>query len=99
MNPRMIWAAQYLEHHGWNVTPPPSRNEIYCIQEEVCAKYGVNRLDMLSHKRPRHLIRARHEAIRRARRETFASFPELGRAFNRDHTSIMYVVRGADGDF
>ncbi|KKN77911.1 hypothetical protein LCGC14_0354760 [marine sediment metagenome] len=86
-------AEEFLLSHGWTVKPPPQYiSQIRRIQDETCYKYGFTRLELLSRRRYTTLVRCRHEAIRRCFLETCASFPELGRAFNRDHTSIMYAV-------
>lgn len=63
------------------------------ILTEVAAKHGVTVTMLLSHRRPPHIVRARHEAYWRAHEETMASLPEIGRAYNRDHTSIMFGVK------
>ncbi len=61
------------------------------IQDEVCAAYGIRRNELMSRRRSKMVVRARHEAIRRARAETEASYADVGMAFDRCHTAIMYV--------
>src|SRR3990167_5742624 len=58
------------------------------IQIKVCAKHGIGIEEMLGDRRHKHLVRARWEAICQAYYETGFSTPVIGRAFNRDHTSI-----------
>ncbi len=65
---------------------------IRSIQEEVCLKYGVTIAGMLSDRRQKLIVAARHEAIRRAFNETDRTYAAIGRAFNRGHTTILYVV-------
>lgn len=59
---------------------------------QVADKHGLTIEMMLAHRRPRALAYARHEAYWRAYRETAATLPEIGRAYSRDHTSIMYGI-------
>lgn len=59
----------------------------------VCAKYGVTRTDILSHRRTRNVVVPRQIAIVLAKRLTLRSLPELGRRFgNRDHTTILHAI-------
>lgn len=60
---------------------------------EVSEKHGVNAVDIKGSTRNRRVVRARHEAFWRCRRETANSFPAIGRFFHRDHTTVIYGVR------
>lgn len=71
---------------------PPIRH----IQKEVCLEYGVTLLDMISRRKTRRVVEARQYAMWRARHETLSSYPEIGRAFDRDHTTVMRAVRKLD---
>lgn len=62
------------------------------IIEEVAISHGFSWNDVLSARRTNKLARVRHEAFWRARNETTHSLPAIGRAFNRDHTSVMYGI-------
>lgn len=62
------------------------------IIEEVAAKHDIPVHDILSDRRARVLIPARHEAIWRCVMETPLSLPAIGRVFHRDHTSIGHAV-------
>lgn len=56
------------------------------------SKYGFP-LDVLRGEcRKRPIVRCRCWIARRARLEGF-SFPQIGRALNRDHTSVIHLVR------
>ncbi len=63
------------------------------IQTEVCKAHKVSLAEMLSQRRARKLIQARHEAMWRVHHETTLSLPAIGRYFDRDHTSVLYAVR------
>lgn len=66
------------------------------IQAVACQQFGVTMLDMLSDRRGKTCTRARHVAMWLARHTTFCSFPEIGRAFRRDHTTVMVACRAID---
>lgn len=64
------------------------------IKREVAAKYrvGINEID--SKRRHKRLVQARQEIFWRAKRETTASFPEIGRRVGgKDHTTVLHGVR------
>jgi hypothetical protein len=56
---------------------------------------NCTRATMLSGQRRADLVRARHAAMWLAV-QTGASLPVTGRAFHRDHTSILHAVRKVD---
>ncbi len=62
------------------------------IVAEVCAKHGVSWRELVSQRRAKPLVRARHEAYWRCIAETRASYPQVARLFDRDHTTIMHGV-------
>lgn len=72
------------------ITPSRSTDDII---DEVCEKYVVARKDMLSAIRSQFVIPARFEAIYRIREEKCLSWAQIGRIFNRDHTSCLAAWR------
>lgn len=69
---------------------PHSGPPMHSIIAEVAAKHGVTYMDMVSARRGKDIVLARHEAYYRCRNETSHTYPEIGRAFGgRDHTTIM----------
>jgi chromosomal replication initiator protein len=75
-----------------SVEPPPLGPSIRAIQDAVCEVFGVSWVDLISNRRAGPVVHARHAAMWLARWHTFASYPEIGRAFRRDHTSIIHGV-------
>jgi len=66
------------------------------ILNAVAHKYrhtGVTVNDMKSPRRDRAIIPARFEAIWRIKHKTMLSLPQIGRIFNRDHTTIIHAIR------
>lgn len=58
--------------------------------------FDVPCTDILSDRRGRASVLARHAAIWAARHGTPYSYPRIGRYFRRDYTSIMYAVQKAE---
>ena len=75
-----------------HLTRPSRLGRVLEIQIKTCAKYGIGLEEMLGERRHKHLVRARWEAICQAYYETSFSTMRLGKLFNRDHTTILYVV-------
>lgn len=64
---------------------------LHVIFIQVCSKYNVSPTDMLSRRRLRRLAWPRQEFYWRARNETIASLPEIGRFIGgRDHSTVAY---------
>lgn len=62
------------------------------IMAETARAYGVAKDDLRARSRKQSLVRPRQIAMYLARRYTDASLAEIGRAFARDHTSVMYAI-------
>lgn len=70
---------------------PPS---IDTIKRLCAAHFGVTETDLISARRDKQTVVARHAAILLAREMTGHSMPVIGRLFgNRDHTTILSAVR------
>lgn len=54
---------------------------------------GVTRIQIMSTRREREYVIARWMAMYVARETTTMSFPQIGRAMNRDHTSVIYGIK------
>ena len=60
----------------------------------VATKHGISFSDLVSHRREKTLVRARHEAMWRLRRNTRLSLPQIAKILGkRDHTTIMHGIR------
>jgi chromosomal replication initiator protein len=62
------------------------------IMTETARAYGVGKDLLRARSRKQSLVRPRQIAMYLARRYTDASLAEIGRAFSRDHTSVMYAI-------
>jgi hypothetical protein len=72
---------------------PPS---VRAIIVAVAAAYGVSPLEIVAHRRGRGIILPRQLVMYLARHFTTASFPEIGRALRRDHSTVLHGVRAVE---
>jgi len=75
---------------------PMTYPSIAAIQAAVCAHFRVTHLDLLSRRRGRAISRPRQVGMWLARHTTPLSLPEIGREFQRDHTTVMHAVDRID---
>ena len=62
------------------------------IRERVARSYALGVEELTSRSRRRRVVRPRQIAMYLCRQWTDASLKDIGRAFGRDHTSVMYAV-------
>lgn len=70
----------------------PSKGFMGSVVLEVAEKTGVTPKQILGSSRKRNIVRARQLAMWGARQHG-VSFPEIGRFFNRDHTTVIHGVK------
>lgn len=63
------------------------------IQQTVADAYGCPLHLMLSSRRHRRYARPRQLAMYLAHEMTTLSLPRIGKAFDRDHTTVLHAVR------
>ena len=63
------------------------------IQKKVAEFYNISVREMQSLRRARNVARPRQIAMYLAKQLTSRSLPEIGRKFDRDHTTVMHAVR------
>ena len=68
------------------------------IQEEVADYFGLQegRAAILGGQRSKTIARARKLAMWLTRQRLGYSFPEIGAAFDRDHTTVMSACKGVE---
>lgn len=75
------------------------------ILRKVAERYNLRTAELLSSRRDRSIARPRQIAMYLAKVLTTKSLPEIGRAFDRDHTTVIHAVkkveelREKDADF
>jgi G:T-mismatch repair DNA endonuclease (very short patch repair protein) len=70
----------------WVTKSKPARQ----IVREICEMHDVTLLDLSSSRRAPAIIEAKNHLYFRLRRETDMSFPQIGLAVKKDHTSVMH---------
>ena len=63
------------------------------IQKKVAEHFNISVKEMQSSRRARTVARPRQIAMYLAKLLTLRSLPEIGRKFDRDHTTVMHAVR------
>ena len=91
-------ALSHFQHHGlWS--PPFARigffprETMHNIIERVADEYGLDYQDMIGRDQSMRVAPARQDAMHECWRTRRWSLPQIGRAFNRDHTTVLYGVR------
>lgn len=75
---------------------PSKRLSIADIQKEVETFYKVNHSDLVGKKRSREIAYARQIAIYLCRQMLDLPYNDIGKKFNRDHTTVMYSVTNVE---
>jgi chromosomal replication initiation ATPase DnaA len=64
------------------------------IADEICKEYKLKFQQLISDRRERHLVIARHHFMYRATTETDKTTVQIGRFLgNRDHTTVMHGIK------
>jgi chromosomal replication initiator protein len=74
----------------------PARTKLASVEDisrAVCHHFHLRSSDLLSKDRHKTTALARHVAMYLCKQRLSVSFPELGRAFGKDHTTVMSAVR------
>lgn len=82
-----LWKGEVLD------APAAYRPTMRQIATEVAEKHGVRLRDLTGRETGRIYVRARFEAMTRIRDELNFSLPQIGRFFNRDHTTVINALR------
>ena len=70
------------------------RQPVHRIIWATCQYFGMRRIDLLSSRRTKGIVRPRHIAMFLSRELTRYSLPEIGRRFGgRDHTTVLHACR------
>lgn len=73
---------------------PTSRSTaLPVIIQRVCATFDITRKELLGASRLRRVLVPRQVAMYLARRSGKLSWPRIGAAFDRDHTTVMHACR------
>ena len=75
---------------------PSKRLTILDVQKEVESFYKVSHSDLVGKKRSREIAYARQIAIYLCRQMLDLPYNDIGKKFNRDHTTVMYSVTNVE---
>jgi hypothetical protein len=63
------------------------------LAKEICEQHGADFDEVCGDRRYQRLVLIRQEIFYRIRVDLGMSYPEIGKRFNRDHTTILHGVR------
>jgi DNA-binding NarL/FixJ family response regulator len=69
------------------------RASLKSLLVDVCKARCVPLEDVVGRAGERLIVEARREFVKRARRELNVSYPVIGRAINRDHTTALHLYK------
>ena len=75
------------------VAPKPTHITCDMVRRLVCSHYDVRLIDMMSERRTKGVVFPRQVAQYLCTRMTTLSLPQIGRQFDRDHTTILSTHR------
>ena len=75
------------------VAPKPTHITCDMIRRLVCSHYDVRLIDMMSERRTKGVVFPRQVAQYLCTRMTTLSLPQIGRQFDRDHSTILSTRR------
>lgn len=75
---------------------PSKRLTIADIQKEVESFYKISHAELVGKKRTRNIINARQIGIYLCRQMLDLPFNDIGKQFNRDHSTVMYSVSNVE---
>jgi len=78
---------------GTPIEPQPRRLGRHIIAE-VAKETGISVADILGPRRLAPVAAARRIAMQRIRNELGYSYPQIGRMFDRDHSTCIWACRG-----
>ena len=90
-----VFISKWLQQLEWlgRSKAMTSKHDVADIIGVVMKVTGVSESEMLSRRRDKSYVRARHIAIQLMVDLTDMSYVQIGRALNRDHTTVMYVKK------
>ena len=63
------------------------------IARNVCENRGVSWMEMLSQRKGKNIVSARHEYFAKAYATTKASLVTIGKAIDKDHTTVVSALK------
>ena len=76
----------------------PARQTMWDITKAIANRAGISMVDIRGAGREKRFVEARHAAFMKIRKTLGRSLPEIGKFFNRDHSTVMYALRKMEGN-
>ena len=89
--PHISRAIDDMFKNEGNALPTPN-----LIINQVCKFYSMDESVIRGTQRSKHVTAARQVAMYLVRKLTNLSLPDIGKEFNRDHSSVLYSIRQAE---
>jgi chromosomal replication initiation ATPase DnaA len=88
------WTLRRATSDGGEV-PSPFRVKEFCRRaiEEAADEYDISVMEIMGKRRHKSIAWARQSAMWRIRMATSLSLPQIGRMFDRDHTTVLHAIR------
>ena len=83
---------QDLKQIKWDVSMPRPANLVQ-IQARVAKRFNLTLTEIVGGQRSRRITRPRMIGYWLSSKLTTASLPQIGRIYNKDHTTIMYGIK------
>ena len=80
------------------IPPPAPPTSAEVIIGKVAEHYHVRPADIRGNRRPANIAHPRQVAMYLTRRLTSLSFPEIGREFNRDNSTVQHGCKKIESD-
>lgn len=81
----------------WEDVRPDGRPSAASIMAMHARRSGYTVGDFKGKGKHRHLAHARQDCMADIRKRTGYSAPQIGRMFNRDHTTVLHALRAVEG--
>lgn len=86
--------TSFLQQHLSDLIPPPAPPPTTeQIINKVAEHYNIRPADIRGNRRPANIANPRQIAMYLTRRVTGLSFPEIGREFGRDNSTVQYACK------
>lgn len=66
---------------------------IEAVQRKVCQFYKISIIELLSPRKQSDIVYARQIAMYLSRKLTMKGFPQIGRKFRRDHSTVVHATQ------
>jgi chromosomal replication initiation ATPase DnaA len=88
----------YCPHCKRFIDTVPLRDKVSDAVNLACEMFGVPPSEVMSGARQRNVVHVRHVVMAVLYHQNQMTLAAIGRAMDRDHTSVLHAIRSADKD-